>query len=72
MLITFNVILGFGGEANLTSVGIVQLDLADVGTKTTGQGAVGDARQLDVVDVAVAVRTDVSRRLVWAEKHEHV
>lgn len=29
---------------------------------------VGDARQLDVVDVAVPVGTDVSRRLMLAER----
>lgn len=66
--ITFNVVLGFAGGANPASVGAVEFDLADVGTETPGQGAVGDAGQLDVVDVSVAIRTDVSRRLMVAER----
>ncbi len=66
--ITFNVILGLAGRANLASVWVVEFDLTDVGAETVAQGVVSDARQLDVVDVAVAVGTDVSRRLMRAER----
>lgn len=65
---TFNVVLGFAGGADLASVLPVEFDLADVGTEAGGQGVVGDAGQLDVVDVAVAVGTDVSRCLMVAER----
>lgn len=49
---------------------MVEFDLADVGAQAGGQRAVGDARQLDVVDVAVAVGPDVSRGLVKPERGE--
>lgn len=65
---TFNVVLGFAGGANLASVVSIELDLADVGTNTVGNGVVGDARQLDVVDVAVAIGTDVSGCLMVTKK----
>lgn len=64
---TFDVVFGFGGGADPAVVLSVQLDLADVGAHTAGQRVVGDARQLDVVHVAVAVGADVSGRLVGAE-----
>lgn len=69
--ITLNVVLGLAGRANPASVDAVEFDLADVGAHAAGQlGVVRDARQLDVVDVAVAVGSDVSRRLMVAEERE--
>lgn len=65
---TFDVVLGFAGGADPAVVRPVEFDLADVGAHAAGQRVVGDARQLDVVDVAVAVGADVSRRLMLAKK----
>lgn len=67
---TFDVVLGFTGEADPAVVLSVDLDLADVGAHTAGQRVIGEARQLDVVDVAIAIGTDVSRRLMAAERSE--
>lgn len=70
LLFTFYVVLGFVGWANLAAVGVILFHLADVGTKTFRQGFIGDTRQLDVVDVAVAVVTNVSRRLMVAKRQK--
>lgn len=70
LLFTFYVVLGFVGWANLAAVGVILFHLADVCTKTFGQGFIGDTRQLDVVDVAVAVVTNVSRRLMEAKRQK--
>lgn len=67
---TFDVVLGFAGGADAAVELPVGLDLADVGAQTAGQRVVGDARQLDVVDVTVAIGPDVSGRLVLAERSE--
>lgn len=67
---TFDVVLGFTGEADPAVVLSVDFDLADVGAHTVGQRVIGDAGQLDEVDVAIAIGTDVSRRLVVAERSD--
>lgn len=67
---TFDVVLGLAGGADPAVVGPVQLHLADVGAHTAGQRVVGDARQLDVVDVAVPVGTDVPGRLMVAARSD--
>lgn len=40
---TFDVVLGFTGEADPAVVLSVDLDLADVGAHTAGQRVIGDA-----------------------------
>lgn len=70
LLFTFYVVLGFVGWANPAAVGVILFHLADVGTKTFRQGFIGDTRQLDVVDVAVAIVTNVSRRLMVAKRQK--
>lgn len=70
LLFTFYVVLGFVGWANLAAVGVILFHLADVGTKTFRQGIIGDTRQLDVVDVAVAIVTNVSRCLMVAKRQK--
>lgn len=67
---TFDVVLGLAGGADPAVVGPVQLHLADVGAHTAWQRVVGDTRQLDVVDVAVSVGTDIPRRLMVAARSE--
>lgn len=66
--ITFDVVLGVAGGADPAFEAMVEFDLADVGAQAGGQRVVGDARQLDVVDVAVAIGADVSRGLVEPER----
>ena len=66
-VLTFDVVLGLVGGANLTVPVAVSLHLANVGPLAVDDRAVCDAGQLDVVDVAVAIGPDVSCGLVQSE-----
>lgn len=70
---TFNAIFGLAGGSDPPPIGSVEFDLAYVSAHAGGQGAVGEPGQLDVVDVAIAVISDVSGGLMRTEDtHAHM